>query len=266
MFVSASVTCFFAPVIDIPKNSGSIGVGFTIDRGVEVKLAGRTTLNGKRIKLQTLEYLLNKLGYEGGVEIRADLPLGCGFGLSGAIALASALEVNEKHNLNLSLFQIADLAHESEVLNRTGLGDVTTQCHGGFVVRKNASAPSMCRVDRFLWDVEMDFLIIGELKTSEILEGNLKNIYKIGVNCLKMFLKNPSIDNLFKVSKEFTLECGFADDEVIEAIEAVESCGGLASMIMLGKGVFAVNGSILRELKGYYTKSRVVWCGIRKSL
>jgi pantoate kinase len=266
MFVSASVTCFFAPVINDPKNSGSIGVGFTIDRGVEVKLADRTTLNGKKIRLPTLEYVLDELGYEGGVEIRTDLPLGCGFGLSGATALASALEVNEKLNLNLSLLQIADLAHEAEVLNRTGLGDVTTQCHGGFVVRKDAVAPSVCRIDRFLWDVEMDFLIMGELKTSEILEGNLKEIYKIGVCCLKKFLKKPSIDNLFRVSKEFTLKCGFADDEVIEAIEAVESCGGIASMVMLGKGVFAVNGSILKELKGYYTKSRVVWCGIRKSL
>ncbi len=266
MFVSASVTCFFAPVIDTPKNSGSIGVGFTIDKGVEVRLADRTTLNGEKIRMPTLEYILSKLGYEGGVEIRTDLPLGCGFGLSGAIALASALEVNERRNLNLSLFQVADLAHEAEVLNRTGLGDVTTQCHGGFVVRKDALTPSMCRVDKFLWDIEMDFLIMGELKTSEILEGNLKEIYKTGVDCLKKFLKKPSIHNLFKVSKEFTLRCGFADDDVIDAIEAVESNGGLASMIMLGKGVFALNGDVLRELKGFYTKSRVVWCGIRKSL
>ncbi|ADB57499.1 pantoate kinase [Archaeoglobus profundus] len=266
MFVSASVTCFFAPVIDDPKNSGSIGVGFTIDRGVEVRLAEKTTFNGKKIRLPTLEYVLSKLGYEGGAEIKSDLPLGCGFGLSGATALASALEVNEKLGLNLSLFQIADLAHEAEVLNRTGLGDVTTQCHGGFVVRKNASAPSICSVDRFLWDVEMDFLVMGELKTSEILEGNLKEVYKIGVECLKKFLKRPSISYLFEVSKEFTLRCGFADDDILDAIEAVESCGGLASMIMLGKGVFALNGDVLRELKGFYTKSRVVWYGIKKSL
>ncbi len=263
MFVSSSVTCFFAPVIDDPRNSGSIGVSFTLEKGVEVVLSDKTTLNGDKVKIPTLEYVFERLNYEGGVEIRTDLPLGCGFGLSGAVSLASALEIaGEK----LPLFRIADIVHEAEVLNRTGLGDVTTQCHGGFVVRMDAKAPSLCRVERFLWNVDLDFLVIGSLKTSEILEGNLREIYDRGIECLKEFLREPSLRRLFEVSKVFAIECGLADDRVLDAVEAVEAEGGLASMIMLGEGVFALRGDILRDFKGRYFRSRVSFCGIRKSL
>ncbi len=268
MFVSSSVTCFFAPKIDKPDKSGSLGVSFTIDEGVHVSTIddNKILFNGKYVKIPTLEYILERFGYDGGVKIETNLPLGCGFGLSGAIALATSLKINEILRLNLPLLKVADIAHEAEVVNRTGLGDVTTQCHGGFVVRYSTSKPSKCKVDRFLWNVEIDFLVMGEIKTDEVIEGNVREIYKIGKNTLKAFLKKPSLENLFRVSKEFSLTTGFADDDIIDAIEAVESEGGLASMIMLGRGVFAYKGSVLRELRGSYFKSNVSLCGIRKNL
>jgi len=263
MFVSASVTCFFAPKLGKPRNSGSLGVGFTIDKGVRVELINKGFLfNGREVEIPTLMHVVDSLGYDGGVKVESDLPLGCGFGLSGAIALATALEINEKLELNRSLFQIADLAHEAEVLNRTGLGDVTTQCHGGFVVRKVASCPSRCLVDRYLWNVEVEFLIMGEIETDEILEGNLKSLYEIGRESMKEFLRRPTMENLFRVSKDFSIKTGFADDEIIDVIEAVESRGGYASMMMIGRGVFAVGGG-LDEFKGMHVKSKVVACGIR---
>ena len=264
MFVSASVTCFFAPKIGEPRHSGSLGVGFTIDKGVNVKLSRKGfKFNNEDLDIPTVRYVIDSLGYDGGINVESDLPLGCGFGLSSATALATALEINEKLGLNRSLFQIADLVHEAEVLNKTGLGDVTTQCYGGFVVRKVASCPSRCLVDRYLWNVEVDFLIMDKMKTEGVLEGNLKTIYERGKRALKDFIKNPTIENLFAVSKEFALSCGFVDDKVMDAIEAVESYGGYASMIMLGKGVFAIKGEILKDFRGVYMRSKVVACGIR---
>ncbi len=263
MFVSASVTCFFAPKIDEPKRSGSLGVSFTIDRGVNVRLTDEgLKFNGKDMRIPTAEYILKSLNYYGGVEVKSNLPLGCGFGLSGAIALASALEINKRLGLNMSLLQLADLAHEAEVLNRTGLGDVVTQCYGGFVVRKKASCPSRCTIDRYLWDIELDFLVIGEMRTSEVLEGSLKDVYRIGKRSLREFLRKPSLENLFKVSKDFAVRCGFVDDRIMDAIEAVESTDGFASMIMLGRGVFAYKGEVLKEFKGKYFRSKVSMCSI----
>lgn len=266
MFVSSSVTCFFAPKTGKPERSGSLGISFTIEKGVLVRLKDEgITFNGRDVELPTLEYVLKRFNYEGGVEILSDLPLGCGFGLSGAIALATSLELNDLLGLNMPLFKVADIAHEAEVLNGTGLGDVTTQCYGGFVVRFSTSKPSACKVDRFLWEVEIDFLVMGGIKTEDIVRGNVKEIYEIGRKCLKEFLRKPSLENLFRVSKDFSLKTGLADDRVIDAIEAVESCGGLASMIMLGRGVFAYGGEVLKELRGRYFKSKVSLCGIRKT-
>jgi pantoate kinase len=267
IFVPASITCFFAPVLKDPQNSGSLGVGITLKKGVYVSVSrndcNKILFNGKDISLPTVEYVAKALGFKGLVEIKSDVPIGCGFGVSGASALGCAVAINRALGLNKSFFELADLAHEAEVLHRTGLGDVTTQCHAGVVVRKKASQPSECTVDRFLWDLELDILVMGELKTEELLSESINSIYKTGKDRLKEFLKKPSVENLFYQSKRFAVECGFLDSEIGDVIEAVESAGGLASMVMLGKAVFAVNGEILKEFKGLYFKTQVDFCGVR---
>ena len=45
-----------------------------------------------------------------------------------------------------------------------------------------------------------------------------------------------------QLSHRFTVQSGLASDWAMQAIEAVEAAGGLASMIMLGDAVFAWGG------------------------
>ncbi len=258
IFVPASVTCIFSPEIsDNPLNSGSIGVGFTINMGVTAKRGNGIKFNGKPIEFPTVEYVLNRIGLNG-VELRSELPLGCGFGLSGASALATAM-LSEQPNIHL-----ADLAHEAEVLNRTGLGDVVTQVFGGLVVRKNASCPSKAIVLKFAWNLELDFLIIGKIDTKEFLSEDVtrKRIKKAGIYWTKEFIKNPTIDNLFRCSNGFAKETGLIEF-VEDVIEAVKSQNGLASMVMLGKAVFALNGFKALEEFGKPFKARIDCCGVR---
>jgi pantoate kinase len=206
------------------------------------------------------------LGFKGEIKIDMDFPAGCGFGMSGASALASAFAINEALNLNRSFFELADLAHNAEVINRTGLGDVVTQSFGGVVVRKSASCPSKCVVDRFLWNIDLDILIMGELPTEQILSDfSLDKIAEIGRECLKEFLRKPTVETLFKQSKSFALKTGLmdVDSAIVDAVEAVESSGGLASMVMLGRAVFAMNGEVLREFDGIYLKIKIDHCGVR---
>ncbi len=263
----SSITCFFAPVIRDPPKSGSIGVGITLNRGVYVDVLAceelRILFNDREFELPTVKFVAEKLGFKGLIRIRSDLPIGYGFGISGASAFATALAINEFLNLNLSFFRVADIAHVSEVVNRTGLGDIVTQCFGGVVVRMNACCPSMCRVDRFLWSLKLDFLIMERIDTKEVLKENIKNMYKIGRSCLKEFLRKPTVENMFIQSKRFAVECNLIDQRVMDAIEAVESNGGMASMVMLGGVVFALNGDILKEFRGKYMKLDVDLCSAR---
>ncbi len=270
-FSPASITCFFSPSIENdPLGSGSLGVSLALNRGVRVSAKPSSELsvivNGEVWNFPTVRTVAQQMGFEGEIRIEMDFPAGCGFGMSGASALASAFEINEVLNLNRSFFELSDLAHKAEVINRTGLGDVVTQSFGGVVVRKSASCPSKCVVDRFLWNIDLDVLIMGELPTEQILSDfSLRRIAEIGRESLKEFLRKPTVESLFKQSKSFAIKTGLIDldSAVKDAVEAVESSGGLASMVMLGKAVFAVKGEVLKDFKGRYLKVKVDHCGVR---
>ncbi len=267
-FVSGSVTAIFSPFIhEKPEKSGSYGVGFTIDSGVEAKLIDEDGifLNGKRTSIPPVEIVLRELGVSG-IVIETELPISCGFGVSGASALATGIEVSIKKNLGLSIADVADLAHRAEVICRTGLGDVVTQFHGGVVARMKPGCPSNSEVKRYIFNRKIDFLVLGEMSTRDILEDEMKRekVNKAGKRYLKEFLKNPSIDNLFRCSKLFAVESELMDDEIIDVVEAVESIGGMASMVMLGRAVFAVNGkNAFDEFRGQKFSAKITPCGMR---
>jgi pantoate kinase len=64
-----------------------------------------------------------------------------------------------------------------------------------------------------------------------------------------------------KLSREFAFNTGLMSDKVKDAIEAVEASGGLASMVMLGDAIFAVDSSeVLREF-GEVRNTRINNCG-----
>ena len=62
-------------------------------------------------------------------------PIGAGFGLSAAALLATITALDRLLGLGLGEKEIAGYAHESEVIHRTGLGDVAACQGGGMVVR-----------------------------------------------------------------------------------------------------------------------------------
>ncbi len=259
IFVPASITCIFSPNIEKDaKKCGSIGVGFTINAGVKASIGSGITINGKSIEFPTVKYVVDMLTLPG-INIHAELPFGCGFGMSGASALAAAYFGDKP------FIELADLAHEAEVVNLTGLGDVVTQTFGGVIVRKNAACPSMSSIEKISWNVEFDFVVMGELSTKDVLADDLKrkSISKAGIKWTKEFLKKPTIKNLFRCSNEFGKETGLIEF-VGDVIEAVESAGGYAAMVMLGKTVFALNGFEALSEFGDPIRAKIDCCGVRK--
>ncbi len=256
IFCPGAISCIFSPQIHSdPLKSGSIGVGFTISRGVYAKPSLELRWNGKKISFPTVEYVLREIKMEG-VELYSELPLGCGFGLSGASALATAF-LSERPAVELY-----DLAHVAEVVNLTGLGTVATQAFGGLVIRKTASCPSRIVLERYSWNYELDFLSLGSISTREVLSKR-KDIADIGKRWLKEFMKEISLKNLFRCSKGFAEETGLIEP-VRDLVEAVESAGGMASMAMLGKTVFAYKGfEALREF-GEPFKAKIDCFGVRR--
>ncbi|MCZ7398430.1 MAG: pantoate kinase [Candidatus Methanoperedens sp.] len=265
-FAPAHISGIF--IIDIkkdPAHSGSMGAGICLEDGAVTKVsaAKETTvrINGAvaeapttltAIKLLTSQPVL--------VETTLRVPVGAGFGASGAGALSAALALNEALSLNLTLKELAKAAHVAEVMNRTGLGDVTGQTFGGIVIRKKAGAPFTVAIDKLPCRNEMiSWVSFGGISTKSVLSDDLKkkSINKTGRLRLKELLKKPTLHNFFHQSSAFAKEIELMSPQVKDAIEAVESAGGLASQTMLGNTVFAINdGGALSEF-GEVHESRI---------
>ncbi len=232
-----------------PALSGSTGCGVCLEDGAVTKVcaAEETTIRingdvaGAPTTLSAIKLLTSKPVL---VETTLNVPVGCGFGASGAGVLSTALALNEALSLNFTLSDLVKAAHVAEVKNRTGLGDVTGQTFGGIVIRKKAGAPFTVNIDKIpCSDRTISWVSFGEISTKSVLSDDLKKktINKAGKHRLKELLKKPTLSNFFIQSCKFAKEIELMSPQVKDAIEAVEAAGGLASQAMLGDTVFAIN-------------------------
>lgn len=245
--------------------SGSTGCGICLEHGAFTKacIAQETTvcINGVKTHAKTtlsIIKLLTNLPVH--VETSFNIPIGYGFGASGAGALSTALALNEALSLNKTLNELAQLAHVAEVKNLTGLGDVAAQIHGGVVIRKKAGISVVdripCRNETISW------VSFGKISTEAMLsELNTKLINKAGKLMLKQLLKKPTLENFFIQSCQFAKKLEMMSSKVRDAIEAVEAQGGFASQAMLGDVVFAIKDKGILSEFGNVQKSRICYAG-----
>ncbi len=150
-FAPGNISCVFKiiPHVD-PARMHSLGMGFTIKEGVEVTVSEhhetKISFNGQDINFPTVHAVVIRLIQQTDVsgikvDLTSPLPLGCGFGLSGAAALATAYALNELIGLQKKIDELALITHVAEVENRTGLGDVCSQYHGGCLVKLKEGLP-----------------------------------------------------------------------------------------------------------------------------
>jgi pantoate kinase len=250
--VPSHITGFFAAKRrNDPALSGSIGCGLTLglDAATTVEAAEETEilLNGQPSGAPVSRYVVERLARSPvRVCTQLGMPLGSGFGASGAGALGCAYALNALFDLGLTANGAAAIAHAADVVNRTGLGDVIGQNTGGVVMRLEPGAPGIGRVDRIpVPALKVDYVVRGPISTREVLsdEAALKDINRAGEAALKDLLKRPTLREFMHLSRRFTLDAGLASEWARDAIEAVEAAGGQASMIMLGDAVFAFGGT-----------------------
>jgi pantoate kinase len=228
--------------------TGSIGAGIVISEGVTVTVipADATSVSvwrkeesGKRVQYShtspLLEYILEKLGVTDSVTTECRLPIGAGFGLSAAALLATLTAVNRCHNLGLTPHDIAALAHEAEVIHRTGLGDVSA-CQGGGRVVRNGPGIDAAITRSFDLPEPLYAVSFGPISTPAVL-GSQEQMDRVTA----AFPSNPPEDagDFFKISRLFAEKSGLLTQEAGAVIRQCTDNGVPASMTMLGNGVFA---------------------------
>jgi len=251
-FAPVHITGFFEiHANDDPRRMGSTGCGIVLDRGVETSVLvdesiDQTTvkLNGSIVQEGAIHTVVEMLTDEPVmVESTADVPIGCGFGASGAGALGAAYALNRALSLDLTVEQLTETAHVAEVKNGSGLGDVMGQAHGGIVIRTRAGASAFGEINRIpASDYKVLCIVLGEIPTKSVLEDAraVRQINLAGRGALKALLKAPTVENFMMQSREFAVGTGLVSERALDIIETVESVGGMASQAMLGDTVFAI--------------------------
>ncbi|MFQ6130174.1 MAG: pantothenate kinase [Candidatus Hadarchaeaceae archaeon] len=261
-FVPAHISGFFQVCDESPEpeQKGSRNCGPCIDAGVltkvKVESAARTSVSiyinnkrapGAKTTLAAVENLLSLA--HGPLRVKVahscQVPIGAGYGASGAGALGATLALSEALGLRLPRERIVATAHVAEVTCRTGLGDVGAQALGGLVIGLEPGAPPHGRWERirFPKNVKVVCGTFAGLPTTKLLreEGFRERSKQLGGLALKKLLEKPTPQNFMRVSSEFAEAFGLLDDELRELLEAVSKAGASGvSQVMLGRAAFAL--------------------------
>ncbi|GAB7010585.1 pantoate kinase [Halorubrum trueperi] len=261
-FVPGHVTAFFsAHPDDRPVAAGSRGAGLTLTDGVTVRVSTTDgsgaaaaaveprTIRGEPGTIGAVEDALGALGVTAGervgadgvaVAVETDLPIGAGFGVSGAATLGAAIAANAAFDCGRSENELIRIAHEAEVGRGTGLGDVVAQARGGVPIRLEPGAPGVGELDGIPADSRVEYVTYGELSTEAVLGGDTTALSAAGERALGRLCEDPRLPTLMAQAREFAADADLLVPEVATAIEAVDDAGGDAAMAMLGRTVFAI--------------------------
>ncbi len=243
--VPGHVTGFFTiePAED-PTAAGSRGAGIALEDDVTVTVnpAESTTvaINGSTTTVEAVERVLDALDATATVSAQTDLPLGAGFGVSGAFALGTALAGAAAFDRRLSENELITVAHGAEVQADTGLGDVVAQARGGVPIRLEPGGPHENMMDAIPARSRIEYLVEGELATSAVLSEASEELSRAGKRALSELVADPSLDRFMRESRRFTRETDLLTDWTRTVIEDVTAGGGQATMGLLGETVIAL--------------------------
>jgi pantoate kinase len=238
---------------------GSTGAGVNLQQGVTTSVrispASRTKLsisfNGEPLARPVVsrEVVAGHLGRSSevlrvSVSHRSILPMGCGYGTSGAGALSLSLALNEALGSNLSHVEAAQIAHRAEVKHRTGLGTVTSAFYGGLVIRTRPGAPGFAQVKRIIPSSSTRVVsgAFGPISTAGVLSntGLKKRINLCAKGLVSLQVRGPDTDTFIRLSQRFADCLGLFSPRLRETISRMERRRVKSSMMMIGESLFTV--------------------------
>lgn len=277
-FSPCHITGFFQ-IFDQPANSlyaGSRGAGISLSRGVEtlvkVKKALKSSLqvringfasNSAEVSKHVVNAFLSRFkemeNFEIIVEHHTEVPIGAGFGTSGAAALSLALALNNVFGLGMSKIEAAQLAHIAEVECKTGLGTVIAETFGGVEIRVKPGAPGIGEIKHVPVpkDHVMACVTFGSLSTKKFLteEEIHKRVNEFGGKLVDKLMEEPSVINFLKFSRQFAEHVGLITKKVRRVLNAADDAHFVCSMPMFGESVFTlIEQEFLEELLKIFRK------------
>lgn len=245
-FVPGHVTGFFSVCrADDPSRSGSRGAGLALSDGVSVSVrpaSDRSIVFGNEpIKMGATRGVLDRLAIDAEVTVETTLPLGTGFGVSGATALGTALAANAAFECTRTENDLIEIAHAADIEAGTGLGDVVAQVRGGVPLRLEPGGPSVGTLDGIPAATRVEYVSFGSLSTADVLDGPTDELTDAGEHALSSLCERPTVARFMRASRTFARDAGLLTPRIAATIEDVLSHDGEAAMAMLGETVFALD-------------------------
>ena len=172
------------------------------------------------------------------------LPMGCGYGTSGAGALSLSLAMNQALGSSLSNIEAAQIAHKAEVKHKTGLGTVTSAFYGGLAIRTRAGAPGIAEVKKIIPSSSLRVVSasFGPIPTARVLgDGGLRRrINSCGRGLVSLQLEKPEPATFLRLSRKFANCLGILSPRLRQAFESMPQHRFKSSMMMIGESFFTL--------------------------
>ena len=270
-----------------PKFLGSMGAGFSIDKGItstvkvfssnennyEIKLNGIPNFELKVSNFVIASYMrvIREPVYLS-IEHESDLPIGYGLGSSGSAALSLSYALNEALKTNLTKVQAAQIAHNADVVCRTGLGTVISEFTGGFELRLSVGGPGIGRVikSKLSTDWCVIVLCLEPIKTEVWLDKWVTNENKhsltlLGRKMVNVLHQDPKVESFLEMSYQFAHEYHLDKGKCQNPLNLLQAEGIQASVALFGHTLFTLTERdkvprIVKLLEQF--KGQLLVCGI----
>ena len=258
-FSPAHITGFFKAELDgkEPNQLGSLGAGFSIQKGVKTTVNVRSKtehdINNYAIRvkgfntgdIRVSEYVLNEFLLDGkyfDVTHEIDVPVGYGFGCSGAVALSLAIALNDALKYGYTKTKVAQIAHKAEIKCQTGLGDVLASYHGGFEIRTKSGAPGIGEVHKIKLKESLDVMIIcfNPISTKKFLKEKISSVNGLGGRMVKKLIKSQDMDEFQDMSIKFAQYIHVITPKMKEVIKELHDNGIKCGIALFGETIFSL--------------------------
>ena len=288
-FCPAHITGFFKADLESEslESKGSLGAGFSIQDGVTTTVQVRES-DKKDFQLKITGYkpdntlvsefvikkFLDLINENYFVDVHHDIsvPVGYGLGCSAAVALSLSLALDQALGTQLSKTQIGQIAHNAEIVCKTGLGDVLAAFHGGFEIRTKSGAPGIGSVEKI--DTEYNSVIMicfAPISTPEFLRDKLSSINGLGGKMVHKLLASRDTNEFQDMSLEFAKYIKVVTPKMQQVIDELEKNGIKCGVALFGETIFVLSTfelenkvlNILKKYDGVVIKSKIDGFGAR---
>jgi pantoate kinase len=239
-----------------PRGRGSVGAGIVLELGAR---AEARFVPGPRNRLRVIaegpgpwpisEEVARRLAPKTSgaltVRIAHELPVGQGFGMSAAGALATALAVADLTGRSRS--EAVRVAHLADFFGRGGLGGVAALLGGGLEVRLRPGIPPFGEIVHRPFRPPLIVGVVGgPIPSPKVLNDSesLRRIRSASVGWERL-ARHASPDRFFRISERFTDRAGLASPPVARTVRALRRRGGRACQAMFGQSFFAMPDSAM---------------------